>query len=137
MHALGVDTTRALSLIESVRGTTARRPWYSAESDAEYAKRIPSVDDPRLREYSPEQRVEIVEMLKQQKRDPDIMIEEPCAITTRVAPSFMRIGHIDLFARRATAPRATAAQKEQLEKIVRHAASFQKPLTRTEMIQQR
>ena len=129
MHALGVDTTRALCLIESVRGTTARRPWYSPTSDEEHAKRVPTVDDPRLKDYPPEQRVEIVEMLKQQKRDPDIMIQEPCAITTRVAPSFMRIGHIDLFSRRATAPRATALQKEQLKKIIRHAAFREFPET--------
>ena len=38
----------------------------------------------------------------QQKRDPDMMVIETCAITTRVAPSFVRIGHLDLFARRAT-----------------------------------
>jgi len=129
MHALGVDTTRALSLIESVKGTTARRPWYSSSSDADYAKRLPSMDDPRLASYSPEERAEIVESLKAQKRDPDIMIEEPCAITTRVAPSFTRIGHIDLFARRATAPRATAEQKKQLEQIVRHAAFREFPET--------
>ena len=129
MHALGVDTTRALCLIESERGTTARRPWYSERSDEEYAKRVPSEDDPRLRSYSPERRREIVEELRRQKRDPDIMIEEPCAITTRVAPSFMRVGHIDLFSRRATARGATALQKEQLEKIVRHAAFREFPET--------
>ena len=129
MHALGVETTRALCLIESVNGTTARRPWYSPSSDEEHAKRLPTVDDPRLREYSPEQRVEIVEMLRQQKRDPDVMIVEPCAITTRVSPSFMRIGHIDLFSRRATAPGATDFQKEQLVKIVRHAAFREFPET--------
>lgn len=35
-------------------------------------------------------------------KDPDVMIEEKCAITTRVAPSFLRIGHVDLFSRRVT-----------------------------------
>ena len=55
VHALGVETTRALCLIESVNATTARRPWYSPSSDEEHAKRLPTVDDPRLREYSPEQ----------------------------------------------------------------------------------
>ena len=28
------------------------------------------------------------------------MVEQQCAITTRVSPSFVRIGHFDLFARR-------------------------------------
>ena len=34
----------------------------------------------------------------------DMMVHEPCAITCRVAPSFLRVGHMDLFARRATVP---------------------------------
>ena len=44
----------------------------------------------------------LVEQLKAmgQKSDPDVMIEEKCAITTRVSPSFLRIGHVDLFSRR-------------------------------------
>ena len=29
------------------------------------------------------------------------MVEETCAITCRVAPSFVRVGHVDHFARRA------------------------------------
>jgi uncharacterized protein YdiU (UPF0061 family) len=36
----------------------------------------------------------------QAKADPDTLVEERCAITTRVASSFVRIGHLDLFARR-------------------------------------
>ena len=40
-----------------------------------------------------------------QRRDPDRMITEACAITTRVAPSFLRVGHVDLFARCAPRPR--------------------------------
>ena len=129
MDALGVSTTRALCLIESAKGTTARRPWYSERSDEEYAKRVPTIDDPRLAGYSPEERADIVATLKAQKRDPDVMIEEPCAITTRVARSFIRVGHIDLFARRATAPRATAEQKKELADIVRFAAFREFPET--------
>ena len=46
----------------------------------------------------------LVEQLKAmgQKSDPDVMIEEKCAITTRVSPSFLRIGHVDLCSRRVT-----------------------------------
>ena len=29
-----------------------------------------------------------------------MLVEARCAITTRVAPSFVRVGHLDLFARR-------------------------------------
>jgi uncharacterized protein YdiU (UPF0061 family) len=50
------------------------------------------------------------------------MIVEACAITTRVAPSFMRIGHLDLFARRAEARGAASEAHKQLAQIVRHAA---------------
>jgi uncharacterized protein YdiU (UPF0061 family) len=33
--------------------------------------------------------------------DPDTMVSEPVAISTRVAPSFLRVGQLELFARRA------------------------------------
>ena len=47
------------------------------------------------------------------------MVEERCAITTRAAPSFLRVGHLDLFARRAEAGRAEALG--ELEALVEHA----------------
>ncbi len=34
-------------------------------------------------------------------KDPEVMIEEDVAITTRVAPSFIRVGQLELFGRRA------------------------------------
>lgn len=95
MHWLGIDTTRALSLVKS-EVETVQRPWYT---DDTYL-RLPKEDDPRLAEYSPEQRRQILQQLRNQKADPNIMIAEPCAITCRVSPSFLRVGHIDLFARR-------------------------------------
>jgi len=49
------------------------------------------------------------------------MISESCAITCRVAPSFMRIGHLDLFARRAAGPNATQQAQVEHEMIVKHA----------------
>lgn len=51
--------------------------------------------------------------------DPDIMISEDVAITTRVAPSFIRVGQIELFARRAKKNEHPKA-REELEKIVLH-----------------
>ena len=33
--------------------------------------------------------------------DPDILVDNPVAISTRVAPSFLRVGQLELFARRA------------------------------------
>lgn len=97
MHWLGVPTTRALSLIVSEKGEVVNRPWYSED----LALQIPTMDDPRLDQYTDEQKREIISRLRNQKADPNQMITEPCAITCRVAPSFCRIGHLDLFARRA------------------------------------
>ncbi|MCP9883708.1 YdiU family protein [Synechococcus sp. ATX 2A4] len=66
MHALGVPTSRSLTLYVS-RSETVRRPWYAPNSRA---------------------------------FDPDILVNNPAAITTRVAPSFLRVGQLELFARR-------------------------------------
>jgi len=51
--------------------------------------------------------------------DPDVLVDNPVAISTRVAPSFLRIGQLELFARRARSnahPRAL----EELSMIVSH-----------------
>jgi serine/tyrosine/threonine adenylyltransferase len=85
MHHLGVATTRALSLIKS-NADTVMRPWYSGD----VALQLPSMDDPRLAQYSKEQRQQIIQQLRTQKADPNIMIKEQCAITCRVASSFTR-----------------------------------------------
>ena len=98
MHHLGISTTRALSLIVSdgPDGDTSDRMWYSSSSSPS----LPGLDDPRLASYSIEQKREIIRRLSMAKTDPDKLVQEKCAITTRVAPSFVRIGHLDLFARR-------------------------------------
>lgn len=85
MHALGIATSRSLTLYTS-KTETVRRPWFTQGS------------------YS---------------RNPEVMIEEAVAITTRVAPSFLRVGQIELFGRRARKQEHPQA-KEELEKIVRH-----------------
>jgi uncharacterized protein YdiU (UPF0061 family) len=51
--------------------------------------------------------------------DPDKLILEPVAISTRVAPSFIRVGQLELFARRARKNEHPQAM-EELEKIVLH-----------------
>ena len=51
--------------------------------------------------------------------DPDILVNNPVAISTRAAPSFLRVGQLELFARRArnnAHPRAL----EELRMIVSH-----------------
>lgn len=51
--------------------------------------------------------------------DPDIMIDNPVAITTRVAPSFVRVGQLELFARR-TRNKVHPNAYEELKMIVTH-----------------
>ena len=85
MHALGVPTSRSLTLYVS-RSETVRRPWYTPHS---------------------------------QSFDPDILVDNPAAITTRVAPSFLRVGQLELFARRARRQAHPDALLE-LQQIVAH-----------------
>lgn len=83
MHALGIPTSRSLSLYVS-KNEKVNRPWYSDHSIS---------------------------------FNPDILVEEAVAISTRVASSFIRVGQIELFGRRARKiehPKAV----EELEKLV-------------------
>ncbi|SEF45441.1 protein adenylyltransferase SelO [Oceanospirillum linum] len=84
MHALGVPTSRSLTLYVS-KTDMVKRPWYSEGS---------------------------------RSMDPDRMVAEPVAITTRVAPSFIRVGQLELFARRARQQQSNALA--ELEQLVRH-----------------
>ncbi|MFM8935751.1 MAG: protein adenylyltransferase SelO family protein [Vulcanococcus sp.] len=57
-----------------------------------------------------------------QSFDPDVLVDNPAAISTRVAPSFLRVGQLELFARRARSqahPRAL----DELRLIVAHLIS--------------
>ncbi|WP_243397453.1 protein adenylyltransferase SelO [Crocosphaera subtropica] len=51
--------------------------------------------------------------------DPDILVDNPVAISTRVAPSFLRVGQLELFARRARS-NAHPLALEELSMIVSH-----------------
>jgi uncharacterized protein YdiU (UPF0061 family) len=53
-------------------------------------------------------------------KDPDMLISEPVAISTRVAPSFIRVGQLELFGRRARKNEHPNALDE-LQNIVLHA----------------
>ena len=85
MHALGVPTSRSLTLYVS-RSETVRRPWYAPNSSS---------------------------------FEPDILVHNPVAITTRVAPSFLRVGQLELFARRVRRQAHPGALNE-LQMIVAH-----------------
>eukprot|EP00581_Thalassiosira_minuscula_P010284 CAMPEP_0183709982 /NCGR_PEP_ID=MMETSP0737-20130205/5888_1 /TAXON_ID=385413 /ORGANISM="Thalassiosira miniscula, Strain CCMP1093" /LENGTH=934 /DNA_ID=CAMNT_0025938203 /DNA_START=193 /DNA_END=2997 /DNA_ORIENTATION=+ len=125
MHHLGISTTRALSLVvsDSPGGDTSTRPWYSGQKKTE----LPKMDDPRLAQYDEEQRREILSQLAvQAKSDPDMLVEEKCAITTRVSPSFVRIGHLDLFARRVEMlPMEQTDKKKDTPKLVKETLRYQ------------
>ena len=85
MHALGVPTSRSLTLYVS-KSETVARPWYSEDS---------------------------------RSTNPDIMMDNPVAISTRVAPSFLRVGQLELFARRVR-NNAHPGALEELRMIVSH-----------------
>ena len=85
MHALGIPTSRSLSLFMS-ESDTIDRPWYREGSHS---------------------------------YEPEVMVENITAISTRVAPSFLRVGQIELFARRARCNEHSEALNE-LEAIVKH-----------------
>jgi len=87
-----------LVVSDGVEGDTCRRSWYSKRNDN---LGIPNLDDPSLARFDMARRPEIINQLKASTRsDPELMVEERCAITTRVSHIFVRIGHFDLFARR-------------------------------------
>jgi len=116
MFHLGVDTTRALSLVVS-QEETVRRAWYSqADRGAEINE-----NDPRLAALPEGMRKAFIERMRSQSSDPDTLILEPTAITCRVAPSFLRVGHIDLFSRRVSEKNPAPERMLQLEQIVEHA----------------
>ena len=85
MHALGVPSSRSLTLFMS-KLETVRRPWYSQDS---------------------------------RSFEPDILVDNPVAISTRVAPSFLRVGQLELFARRVRSQAHPKAYQE-LKMIVEH-----------------
>ena len=114
MHFLGVPTTRALCLIKSNQDTV-RRAWYS---DSKEEAPTVTEDDPRLAHFPPQVRAQLVRQLSQRSSEPDVALQETAAITTRVAPSFTRIGHLDLFARRAM---ADSSRLPELKEILAHA----------------
>ena len=73
-----------------------QRPWYSNKQNDE-----PDINDPRLAGIPMAIRRQLLAQLSGGNEQPNIMRNEPCAITCRVAPSFFRIGHLELFGRRA------------------------------------
>lgn len=59
-------------------------------------------------------------------KDPELIIDEKVAISTRVAPSFLRVGQLELFGRRARKNEHLKA-KEELEQIVLYSIKREYP----------
>ena len=78
MYALGVSTTRALSLVGT--GELIRRAWYPATS-------TDNSSEPTNPHYA-------------RKHPPDRVKVERGAVLCRVAPSFLRFAQLELFAKR-------------------------------------
>jgi len=89
MFHLGVPTTRAVSLVTS-ESKFIKRPWY--KSDAPDLQ-----NDPRWRALPPQ----LQRILLGQMKQPNAMQDHRTAITVRAAPSFLRVGQVELFYRRA------------------------------------
>lgn len=89
MYHLGVPTTRALFLVAS-GSEYVHRAWYP--------------DNMNKQKY---------------EYPPNMTIQERCAITCRAAPSFLRIGQVELFSRRVR--RGLPNAEVQLTKLLEHA----------------
>jgi uncharacterized protein YdiU (UPF0061 family) len=90
MYHLNVSTTRALSLIMSL-SEKVERPWFSKEHKGL------QMDDPRIQHLALQQRKE---MVKGYQAQPNELILENVAMTCRASPSYIRIGHIELYSRK-------------------------------------
>lgn len=100
MHWLGVPTTRSVSLVMS-ETEEVHRAWYG-EEEAPTRNSFP----------------------------PNSLVTEPCAITTRASSSFLRVGHLELFARRIG--KSQVAQS-RLEDLLRYALKREFPEVNMEM----
>lgn len=89
MFRLGVPTTRAVSLVTS-ETLHIKRPWYKSEGPD-------FKNDPRWNAL-PQQ---LQRILMSQMRQPNVMQNHRTAITVRAAPSFLRVGQVECFYRRA------------------------------------
>lgn len=128
MHDLGVPTTRALSLVVSGQDTVTRQ-WYSDEKPQPLTEA-----DPRLAQYPAEMRTVIVQQINARALmggESNVRLQEKCAITTRVSPSFLRVGHVELFGRRLAQAKSSnkgvAEARVELDKILDHLIEREYP----------
>jgi uncharacterized protein YdiU (UPF0061 family) len=112
MFHLGVSTTRALSL--TVSGTeTVKRPWYNPQN----VRSLPPDAERQLAAMPADYRQYLMAQIKAQLQQPNEMVTNPAAMTCRVSPSFIRVGHLQLFERRA---RQDSQRVGELQQIVEH-----------------
>lgn len=87
--------TTRVGALVASRTCRVQRPWYASNTSSRY------------------------------KHGGDMLRSEPCAIATRIAPSFIRIAHFELYARRSMDETVTLAERRramnQLERLARYA----------------
>jgi hypothetical protein len=93
MHHLGVPTTRALSLVAS-NDEYIPRAWYRKdEEEQEGAKEGAECSDVEAFDFK---QFDYESKSVPRPHTPNVMHHERCAITCRVAPSFVRVGHFEV-----------------------------------------
>jgi uncharacterized protein YdiU (UPF0061 family) len=113
MYYLNVSTTRALSLIIST-SEKVQRPWFSDATNSNSKVGV-SVDDHRIAHLPLSKRKDLI---KKYISQPDVMISENVAMTCRVSPSFIRVGQIELFARRYRKALSVASESVESQEMV-------------------
>ncbi|CAE8646819.1 unnamed protein product [Polarella glacialis] len=104
MHALGVPTTRALSLVAS-DSERVSRPWYPPPQESSKAAVRPP-------------------------HPPSCLVEEKTAVLCRCAPSFLRVGHVELLVMRDSAVSVledNSKEKQELEELIWHVVEREYP----------
>jgi len=105
MYHLGVPTTRSLSLIVS-KDMNIQRMWYDKVEKEEEEDE----DEVRKRKYAPNR-----------------IVRERCAIASRVSRSFLRVGSVELFTRRARRSKENREHWIELEMLLEYALRTEFP----------
>jgi uncharacterized protein YdiU (UPF0061 family) len=130
MGHMGVSTTRALACVVS-KSETCRRPWYSDQK-----RNVPTTleelapafaKSPQVANLPPESKRQLLRQLQAREQQPDIMQIEPCAVVCRVAPSFLRVGHVELHSRRARTKERGSDEFDALRAMLDHAVFREYP----------
>ena len=108
MYYLGVPTAQSLVLISS-KSERVQRLWYASEP-------TPSLTESRRDQF------------ENISYEPNVIIDEQTAIATRVAPTFLRVGHLELYARRVKQKNKKSSQAfTELKQLIEFMLSKEYP----------